>query len=501
MPRLRHRLAAFSRDIVNKTNIVIACAVILSVVGVLVWQSRDERRLAATQLQCGHWAVVKCGRLLGFPVSSHTVSTILPRRKEGHSLRELQQAFHAIGAQAEATRRSWESLLSGDFPCIAHLKDPDHFVVVSGVDSQGVHLYDDAGRRRTIARELLEKRYSGYAVKVSRDATADSRSLAGIQFDTLLQDAGSISAHSGVVTYEFPFRNRSDADLAIEKVHLDCACMDSEWPTTPIGAGQAGQIRLRYRVRPEKGSFIHRAIVITNDPKAPRVVLEATGYSGMDASVRPEILELGQLVEAREHVATCLVTYTGDWLDFRIMGIDDSKLQGAKVSRFVNRLPTEEPDPDGGGRQYFEPPNNVRVVEISVEPQVPAGERIDGSISIETNLDDYESLVIPVRGEVVGPVRPFPSVLLFGDSPQGDREQIVTLVSVGGDSFEVEAVEIVGADAAALSVEYPASPATELAITVKADRFPGSDSVAIVRVKTEFGERRELRVEIIAPRP
>ncbi|NQT16288.1 MAG: DUF1573 domain-containing protein [Planctomycetes bacterium] len=424
---------------------------------------------------------------------------------------QVADALRKIGLEAVGRRETWETLSSGGFPCIVHLTDPDHFVVVSGVEEDHVHLFDGSGRRTTRSRKALETRWGGEALFVRRPPgtgrlpaflSEPSEPAPAIQFDRLLLDKGTVPAVAEPVGFLFPFRNLGSADLIVRRVRADCKCVDTEHPEEPIPPGGEGVVKLVYHVEAKKGPFQHRAVVETNDSQIPHVVLIASGWSGVEVRINPPRLDLGDVIVGRERLATCFLKYTGDWPSFHA-DVDGSSLQGVQLSRHSSSPIDSElarmllPDAPPGVRVSEE----TQVLELWFVATGEASKEIGGEVSVRTNVPGYERFVLPVRGQIRLPVRVCPSVLDLGDvRPNETVEQTVTLVTRTNEEFE-----ILGVDPGASEMEsvFSRSAAgSRAAVTfratgTKALEWAGRTGSIRVRL-TRSGEEVELPLAIAA---
>ena len=110
-----------------------------------------------TRVQCAHWSILRCSQLLGVPVSMDYLTRRLPYREKGHSMLHVSKVLREIGFETEGRRETLHSLQNQTFPCVVHLTNPDHYVVVSAIDNQYVHVFDGDGHRIARDRVNFEK--------------------------------------------------------------------------------------------------------------------------------------------------------------------------------------------------------------------------------------------------------------------------------------------------------------------------------------------------------
>ena len=53
---------------------------------------------------------------------------------------QVVEVLRGLGVHAEGFRDNWDSLSTIKFPCIAHLRKPDHYIVISAIESQNSYL-------------------------------------------------------------------------------------------------------------------------------------------------------------------------------------------------------------------------------------------------------------------------------------------------------------------------------------------------------------------------
>jgi hypothetical protein len=444
------------------------------VAGVALREDASSTAGSSSGLQCGHWCVFRCAQLLGIPVNMKDIVSQLPRAPRGHSMLQVASTLHRIGLVTDGRRGSWKTLLKTPFPCIAHLKNPEHYIVICSVepDSEYLHVFDGGGRRIRQSRKVFEKQWSGVLLAVTRPKDAASfqeqpreHAIAApqAQFDTLLVDLGDVPAVGKPVEFVFPVRNGGTTELVVKNVLTSCDCLRCEKPEEPIRPGEESAVRLLYNVESKKGPFRHSALVETNDPEAPHIILTATGFSGAEVRVHPSKLHLGDLVIQRECSARCFVKYTGSWKELEVQ-IDDVSLDGAVLVSHSCTTSEEKGSPvlALGCRRRVNARQRTKVLEFVFRAARNGPSRVRGSIVVRTNIEGYELLTIPVKGRIRCPIQAYPSMLVFSDvDPQASLRQAVTLVSRVAEPFEITSVE--GAPAS-IQCEYP-----HMAVSDRAD--------------------------------
>jgi hypothetical protein len=394
--------------------------------------------------QCAHWAIFRTAQLLGIPTESGEIQRLLQNEPQGHSLTQIVETLGKIGIKAEGFKDNWASLTKLAFPCIVHLTNPDHFIVVSGIEAQQgyVHIFDSDGNRTRQQREIFEKRWTGYTLHVTKNdsffttRTDESKPLA--VYDHLILDKGDIPAVGEPTEFVFPIHNNGTKNLIVEDVKVNCGCLRSEKPAKPIPPGKSDVIKLFYSVQPQRGVFTQTAAVKTNDPDYPIIVLSACGFTGVDVRIEPSRIHLDKLFVGRECVYHCFVRYTGEWNDFQIE-LESSDINGVKLLKH-NSITIDKADFSSlisdfrtNSKISEKVARNNRLLELVFEPTGKIEEKINGTIILKTNVQGYEKFTLNISGTIISPVQAFPSVIDLS----GGTEKTVTLLSLTDEAFRI----------------------------------------------------------------
>ncbi len=439
--------------------------------------------------QCGQWCVLRCCELLGAPLHMSDVLEVLPPRDEGNSLFQIREALQSVGLGAEGQKQPITELTeSTQFPVLAHLHSPDHFVVVAGVDGDRVHLFAGKGRRNSVLRDRLAERWSGKVLRVTR-GTSDvalpsflprRNGAPRLQFDCLFLDKGDVPVVGEPVSFEYRFVNLGNRALVIEAVHPTCPCIEADFPKSPLPPAAEGLIKLVFRNRDANGPFVHETTVETNDPLLPVVVLKAAGYADTGVVVSRARLNLGDVVAGERTVAACFVRRAADDRDFTILEVE-CDLEGSTVRHFA----IGDADADvpwwPGARGGIHPSKEATVVEVSWRPPAATSDHyVERRMVIRTNLERFERIAVTVAARVVTPVGLYPSVVSFGEvTAEGTVEQTVKVASRDGTAFRVVGIR-------------PESPGIESSFTNASDggqaelRFIATGDAAVGAAGTSF---------------
>jgi hypothetical protein len=96
-----------------------------------------------------------------------------------------------------------------------------------------------------------------------------------IHFEHEVYDYGTIAFGSDG-RCSFTFTNTGDAPLIIANFQSSCGCLVPYWDRGPVPPGASGNVRLLYDTR-RVGPFRKSAMLTTNDPLRPQIVLSIRG--------------------------------------------------------------------------------------------------------------------------------------------------------------------------------------------------------------------------------
>jgi hypothetical protein len=99
----------------------------------------------------------------------------------------------------------------------------------------------------------------------------------GVTFRRNQHDFGTISEKNGPVSFQFFFKNNTDAALKIQSVESSCGCTIAEWTKVEVMPGKEGQIKAVYDPTGRPGYF-SKSITVTFSPDSTPVVLQIRGH-------------------------------------------------------------------------------------------------------------------------------------------------------------------------------------------------------------------------------
>jgi len=416
--------------------------------------------------QCAQYCVYHCCQILGVPVSMEQVMQLLPPKESGESMLEIAETLKRTGLDCSGEKASFEELAAGTFPVIAHLVSPTktekevpHFIVVEKIDSTAIKIVDGYARGM-MAKETFLKEWDGYLLRVKMPAgslrkpdflPAAAEKSPRLQFDTLFIDVGDVPQKEEDVIFTFPFKNIGAGDLHISKVKTNCKCAVVDDPPKVMRPGESGRISVRYKFGESRGRFSQTAIVQSDDPYFPQILLTLVGNGSQEVRIEPKQLDFGNVVAGETSLTRCYVTYTGDGL-FKVQSVK-SGVDGLTVE-FQTLTPSlyEKLRPEAKSVTVGECVNRF-VIEAVVDSKKVAPDQANLYIEINTNLPDASMLKIPVAFKVIPPVVARPSKLFLGEFTNNQPvEATVVLKSVKGFAISVDDVNC---GHSGLSCSYP----------------------------------------------
>ncbi len=420
-----------SRSIPSWQVFEVVSALLIMPLGLLLLcslvRSHDAREFPPKKndLQCAHWSALRFCQISGVLVSNSRLLDLLPPAVDGHSLEAISIALRRLGLVCEAYRESWEDLTKHGTPVIAHLKHPNHYIVLCGIDSdaEAVHVYDGDGARTRVTRESFQKRWSGVVLRVvgrAEDVTANN-----VRFERLLVDKGDIPATGAVSVFDFPFTNVGSEPLRIESVTPSCSCVGVEKPEDVIGSGKSGVIRLTYQTTPTAGAFMQSALVTTSGGRNCRFQISASGYSGARLTYAPARIEGTSLIRGRDNNVSLFFRNNGQRNHLLIYSVT-GRISNAVVTGFKVDGGTAD-----GHRGYPEAVGvaaETQRLQVYVRPSDGEAEIAVGSFVIATNVTGAETIEVGFSASVVPPVRVYPNTIVYNRDATGPVQQLIRLV-------------------------------------------------------------------------
>lgn|GEM_PF-2408359 len=370
---------------------------------------------------CGQVCALRICQLRGAVVSTQSVVAEMPDSTGTHSLLDIAEFLDKQRIPTEGRRISVGELTAESFPCVAALNDPPHFVVLIQKDATAIHLFDFNGQRIVVPISEIEKRWSN-AILIAKERLkppVDSRIDApSIQVDSLYKDIGWISRLSPPRDIEFSVQNVGRAELVISDLMVTCSCLESKLDATELKPGETTKLRLKYRPDSRTGRFEQSVVVTSNDPKHPVLQLTTAGIASVGLTINPEVIPLVLDLKSGTILPQYVfLTHPDHYSSFNVLAVKASN-QSLNIREVEWNKPEKEqwyarlgsvgsvPDDSNSARTF-------RVLKVTVDNLNSFAAGDTATIEIETDVERFEHIQIPVVTGDVNPIRAFPSILEF----------------------------------------------------------------------------------------
>jgi hypothetical protein len=196
-------------------------------------------------------------------------------------------------------------------------------------------------------------------------------------------------------SHRFVIRNTGDAPLKVRAGTTSCKCTLSEVSEAAISPGGSTEVKVEWTAKSDNGPFRQTANILTNDPLHSTLELTIDGTIMSASGIEPPDFMFDKIPVGESRTAQVYVM---------AMLQDDLKVSDAVLSdastrdRFEIKVEPVEPKdlPNKAAKR------GVRI-SLTAKDGLPVG-RFMQWLSIKTNLNDAESLEIPVMGQVVGDI-------------------------------------------------------------------------------------------------
>lgn len=133
--------------------------------------------------------------------------------------------------------------------------------------------------------------------------------------DETFHNFGILEPHR-TCEYTFIIRNEGEAPLVLSRGGTSCKCTMSHLPQGEVPPGSQVPVVVSSKVNDAKGEFTHRATILTNDPKTPRLDLRITGTARAVLAALPAELTV-RSGRGRESSAEMII-YSEVWDNFSL---------------------------------------------------------------------------------------------------------------------------------------------------------------------------------------
>ena len=213
------------------------------------------------------------------------------------------------------------------------------------------------------------------------------------------------------VAHNFPFKNRGNALLKIEKVGSTCGCTAVLATKRELEPGESGEIRAVFNSLNYMG-WVRKAIYVqSNDPDEPTIALQITGKVLVDIGVNPRRVNFGQVEVGEPHQ--------------KVIDLFPMKLKRLKVVKVEPSAPFLTAHQE---EKVIEDKPGVEIT-LALSPQAPPG-KLSENLKIYTNSRKQAIITIPIIGTIRGGIWTSPEELVFG-CHRGYKRTLKLTVNVG----------------------------------------------------------------------
>jgi hypothetical protein len=209
--------------------------------------------------------------------------------------------------------------------------------------------------------------------------------------------------YNSVLDHVFMVENKGDADLILSVESTSCGCL-SGLETSTIVSGGVGEVPLRYdpsRSGARLGYESFSVVMVTNDPRTPRITFEVFVQFGGDIRIVPPLLDFGT-VESTDHPS-------------RILKVLDERLRDEdwfEQLKFTTSSDLIQITPAGSEAE-------AKLVSVSILPQGLVTDFRE-TIIVRFQGDDTPHAEVPIRAAIAYPMSALPQAVLLGIMKPGD---------------------------------------------------------------------------------
>ena len=357
---------------------------------------------------CGLNSVLVLGRALGQAASAAAGGGELAQRAAGPrlSLADLAEMACLLGVVADPVQGTWDELVALDRPLVLHLAQPDHFVCLLGQSATAAQIQEDPDQPlQVVPLADLQRRSDGHAL-VPRASPEAERPVARVpeaDFDF------GIGVEGQRVEHDYRIVNAGTQPLKLKVGGTSCSCTAALLGTAEVPPGGSTTVKLRLTVQ-TVGRTQQQAVVGTNDPLRPFIYLTLRGQPSRAVRLSPPALKIH--VPKRAGVTERLY----------LVGPPGLRVTQVDVDAPEAEVAVEHFEVDAQRASYR--------LAVVVPPGDVPGTR-QARVTLRTNAEGHEALVVPLAVTTIGNASVEPAVLLSAPVRVGDvvrREFVVRSV-------------------------------------------------------------------------
>jgi hypothetical protein len=259
--------------------------------------AQDGSRIVLGDPQCAHYCIARVCGFLGVEFDPETIVLDLPPNKlRGNSVQEVQKYFKKIGVETVFKACAFTDLNDIQAPCVVHLSNPDHYVVVSRSEVTGeLFAIDGISVRRLLELDELAARWGKGVIFVHGQKPSDQSAKSQLKFSRLLDDKGWLPMDKAErIVSRFEFINLTSQPVKIKKLIEDCDCIESQYSTNSVSPGDKGFVELAFAPLKRSssiGNFEHSVYAVFEGGESIR--LQVTGSIALPLSTTTKVANFG----------------------------------------------------------------------------------------------------------------------------------------------------------------------------------------------------------------
>ncbi len=342
----------------------------------------------------------------------------------GTTMLGLVRASNEIGLPAVPMRINYEKLRKYKSPAIVFVNG-NHFTIAWKLDKKSVTLQDWPDPARDISRKEFEAVWNGEALvfskriqlKMAKELESSFKPPPGprIMFPLTHKDKGNVKEGTEI-SHIFTFVNIGSESLMISS-RSSCSCTFAKLSNKLLDPFEQGNIEVSFKTSGRHGFQNNSVQIRTNDPNNRWTDLNLSAFVETSLKVLPKNIIINEVSSGATVIKELKVISPAD-SSFRITRIDAPSGITAVIG---NRK-------DNNGVVHIP-------IILTIKVTGPPGE-FKKFININTSTSNLK-LMVPVIGEILGPLKVIPLVVYLGEVKTGEKLlHEISLNSTNGESFD-----------------------------------------------------------------
>ena len=249
--------------------------------------------------QCAHFCINRICAMLGIEIGLEKIMQELPPHHGlGNSVTQIRSFFDKLGLKTSFYPCEYSTLEKIDAPCIVHLKNPNHFVLVARSDvTNELYALDGIQPRQLLELDEIARRWGDGLLTIYPNLESGNAVTARPRFSKLSSEVGMLPMNQAErVVGRYEFKNTTAAPIQIKKVIEDCDCLESLYPKGPLAPGETQTIELSFaplKRSSSTGNFEHSAHVVFDGEGLGAVRVHLAGSIAIPLSSTSKVANFG----------------------------------------------------------------------------------------------------------------------------------------------------------------------------------------------------------------